>query len=212
MFWSEGGEPHETHSLRQSIPIVEVKRTERLTSLLAAIYIRSGRLDDAIRLCTDELEHDPCHENCRTLLGKTYYVKGRLQEAKIELERALVSCPHDPQITDLLCRIEFKTPARKKGLKPVSMPDDKEAELPRSHEGRGGRPVEVQVPEEVRVPEEGHDGARIATKTMAMIFLAQGYLDQAEEMCLAISKRNPADRWVEKTLAEIRGRRGTKGQ
>jgi tetratricopeptide (TPR) repeat protein len=69
--------------------------TSRVFAPLAEAYRRLGRMDDAISICLEGLEHHPDFHGGRVILAKCYLAKNLLHEAKQELERVVHAVPEN---------------------------------------------------------------------------------------------------------------------
>lgn len=69
--------------------------TSRVFAPLAEAYRRLGRVDEAIEICREGLEHHPDFHGGRVALAKCYLDKKRYEEAKLELERVVHAVPEN---------------------------------------------------------------------------------------------------------------------
>jgi len=69
--------------------------TSRVFAPLAEAYRRLGRVDEAIEICQEGLEHHPDFHGGRVALAKCFLDKRRYAEAKQELERVVQSVPEN---------------------------------------------------------------------------------------------------------------------
>jgi len=69
--------------------------TSRVFAPLAEAYRRLGRVDEAIEICQEGLEHHPDFHGGRVALAKCFLDKQRYAEAKVALERVVQSVPEN---------------------------------------------------------------------------------------------------------------------
>lgn len=69
--------------------------TSRVFAPLAEAYRRLGRVDEAIEICREGLEHHPDFHGGRVALAKCFIDKRRYDDAKIELEKVVQSVPEN---------------------------------------------------------------------------------------------------------------------
>ncbi len=69
--------------------------TSRVFAPLADAYRRLSRLDEAVSICLEGLEHHPDFHGGRIVLAKCYLAKNQLQEARTELERVVRAVPEN---------------------------------------------------------------------------------------------------------------------
>lgn len=69
--------------------------TSRVFAPLAEAYRRLGRVDEAIEICREGLEHHPDFHGGRVALAKCYIDKKKYLEAKTELERVVHAVPEN---------------------------------------------------------------------------------------------------------------------
>lgn len=69
--------------------------TSRVFAPLAEAYRRLGRVDEAIEICREGLEHHPDFHGGRVALAKCFLDKKKYAEAKAELERVVHAVPEN---------------------------------------------------------------------------------------------------------------------
>ena len=67
----------------------------RVFAPLAEAYRRLGRLDEAIEICLEGLQHHPDFYGGRVVLAKCYLAAGNLESARHELERVVQAVPEN---------------------------------------------------------------------------------------------------------------------
>lgn len=67
----------------------------RVFAPLAEAYRRIGKVDEAIAICLEGLQHHPEFTGGRVALAKCYLEKRRFQEARLELERVIEQAPEN---------------------------------------------------------------------------------------------------------------------
>ena len=78
---------------------------------LAEEYRRSGRLDDAVRVCRAGLVRHPGYPSVRVTLGRALLALGRRSEAQVELEAAVTEAPEHIGATRALEELRRWSPA-----------------------------------------------------------------------------------------------------
>jgi tetratricopeptide (TPR) repeat protein len=76
--------------------------TSRVFAPLAEAYRRLGRLDEAIDICLEGLDHHPDFHGGRVALAKCYFDKRKFKEARTELERVIQYTPENLMAQRLL--------------------------------------------------------------------------------------------------------------
>jgi tetratricopeptide (TPR) repeat protein len=67
----------------------------RVFAALAECYRKQGMLDEAIHLCIDGVQKYPNYMSGRVALGRAYFDKGMIKEAKEELEKVVSITPNN---------------------------------------------------------------------------------------------------------------------
>ncbi|MBN2028949.1 tetratricopeptide repeat protein [bacterium] len=82
----------------ETIQYLEERLKENPKSLLFArladIYIRRGRIDEAIDLCSQGIQHHPYYLTGNYILGKAYDLKGEQDKAEAEYKKVLLHDSH----------------------------------------------------------------------------------------------------------------------
>lgn len=90
--------------------------TSRVFAPLAEAYRRLGRVDEAILICQEGLEHHPDFYGGRVALAKCYFDKKNFSLAKAELERVVNAVPENLLAQRLLGEVHLMQNNRREAL------------------------------------------------------------------------------------------------
>jgi len=90
--------------------------TSRVFAPLAEAYRRLGRVDEAIEICREGLEHHPDFQGGRVALAKCYLDKKMFADARVELERVVQFVPENLLAQRLLGDVYLQL-----GLRPAAL-------------------------------------------------------------------------------------------
>ena len=86
-----------------------------LFARLADVYIREGRIDEAIEICLKGIQANPSYVTGNFILGKAYLAKGEYSKAELELKKVLAYDRQFPTahkfLGDLMIRMGYESKA-----------------------------------------------------------------------------------------------------
>jgi tetratricopeptide (TPR) repeat protein len=173
---------------------------------LAEAYRRGGRLDDAVRVCRQGLEHHPTYSTARFVLAKALLDRDQPSEARAEVERFLQAEPdHEPALRIAAeCALRLADPRGALGhLRRLGVldPDDRTAQGQlRALEVASGRD-RGRVESGGLWPVLADD--TFATVTFGDLCVAQGLLDEATAVFSRIVLRSPDHAVARARLADL---------
>jgi tetratricopeptide (TPR) repeat protein len=160
----------------------------RLFVPLADLYRVAGRFADAERVLRLGLQRHPEHHSAATALGRVLLEQGRPDEARSVLEGVVAVVPDNLLAVRLLAELGA---ARDAGGSRRSEPQRAPASPALS------RPTSRVEPREIRAPVE--QGDRLASATLADLYLKQGDHEQGVAMLRELARREPeSPAWREK--------------
>jgi tetratricopeptide (TPR) repeat protein len=217
--------------LQSQIAYFESKRQlspdSRVFAPLADLYRRAERFDDALRVLEEGLERHPDFVSALVVLGRVHVDREDPDAARAAWQKVMAVDPENlvalRQLAVDASEREAWRPAvrlweRYVRLNPVD--EDAEDRLRKARAeleasapppaGDSQTPEETPPPAPAEPPSGGSPALRnLATKTLAEIFLAQGYRDKAIAVLEEILEHDPERQDVSVRLEEIRGERGS---
>jgi predicted Zn-dependent protease len=118
---------------------------------LAEEYRRSGRLDDAIRVCRAGLVRYPGYPSARVTLGRALLAQGRPEEARVELEAVVTEAPEHIAATRALEELRRWSPAEPPGAEAGSVLNELEDWLDAVRADRATRATTSASPQQSTV-------------------------------------------------------------
>lgn len=199
---------------------------------LAESLRRGGFLDEAMTVCVEGLQKYPNHVSGKVALGRIYYDKGMLQEAKKEFEEVVKISPDNILASRILKEINDKTGEEKKsqeikdsqkveGLEPgvkdentIPMTPDSQLSLDSSlttHDHLKEEPLQVYAEVEDKKQEisaasktEPEFSKGVYTVTMAELLEKQGHLDEALKVYEEILKEDAKSEVVKESINRLK--------
>ena len=215
-----------THPPREEFPLPQhvIRYSEILArephslvfASLAEAYRKFGMVDEAIRVCRFGLEGNPAYTGGRLALARAWYDKGRPEEAGEELVKVLELRPDNLAALRLMGLVRKRMGAWEAAHKvyqtilfyhpadPEAL--DEEAYLSRilnTPAAETGEPPPETVPVEPVNDQKAPGIRRIATRTMAELYVKQGYLEDAVEIYKELLDRDPGDEELRMVLTEL---------
>ncbi len=194
--------------------------TSNTFSQLADILCKQGKVDKAIGVLIQGLTHNKNNVTARFMLGKIYYDRWLIEQAKKEMEKVLEISPDNVEAAKLLSQIYTSEDKFDKALSTLegayvfhrddSMLADEinkiETLISEKQSEKSGRvfetPIESRKIHQVQA-DESIAGNEIYTETMLELCIEQGEYDTAREIIDKIyaneSDRNSAIEKLEKT-------------
>ena len=179
---------------------------------LADIYRLEGRFDEAIEICSRGLEQFPDNGSGHMVLAFVYSDRGEHEKALIEYHSALKCDPENLLALKRMADIHWETEAyslarsyyrqllqrdrfceeareraRKNPKRPVESTDDSDE-------------VSAAVPSEPMTESERNS---FETVTLAKLYISQGHVALAREVCKGIIENDPANRQAVELLEEL---------
>jgi predicted regulator of Ras-like GTPase activity (Roadblock/LC7/MglB family)/Flp pilus assembly protein TadD len=178
---------------------------------LADTLRKAGRLDEAIEVCLAGLEHNPSYMTARVILGRTYTEKGQLDEAINEFKKITVADAGNIMAHSMLGQLYMRRSQHAEAIEEYQRvlalnPDDAgtqaalEEALGKAREAPGAAPA---LPSEKAAPERDPREDKLATITVAEIYIKKGALDEAVEVFQEILQADPGNKIAKAKLAEI---------
>jgi len=177
---------------------------------LADTLRKAGRLDEAVETCLKGLEHNPAYMTARVILGRTYAEKGQVDEAIAEFTKITLSDAGNIMAHSMLGQMHMRKGQYAEAIEEYQQvlalnPDDTGAQsmlqeaLDKAREVPGqassSAPVEAV---EASAPEE-----KLATITVAEIYIKKGAFEEAVEVFNEILQSDPGNKVAKAKLAEI---------
>jgi tetratricopeptide (TPR) repeat protein len=179
-------------------------------ALLADLYRKAGRVDDAVAVCRDGLIRHPGYATARLILAKALMARQDFAGALVELEALLRSSPKDVQCHRLaaeahrrLGRVDaaVKSLERAAGLDPGDRESRALLGLLRAGASAGDSGVARLLADDTFV-----------TGAFGALCLEQGLADEATIVFTRMLRRNPGDAGTRERLeAALRARSRRKG-
>ena len=150
-------------------------------------YSKDGMADKVIQICLDRLKVNPGDWNARLSLGRLYFEKGMLKDAKKELEKVANLISNNIIIYKILGKIyeeEGNKEDAARFYRIFSLYDSKDLEVDgvlNSLEKTFSKEVEEKIDDEIK----------ISTNTIAEIYIKQGHLKRALEIYRDILAADP---------------------
>jgi predicted regulator of Ras-like GTPase activity (Roadblock/LC7/MglB family)/cytochrome c-type biogenesis protein CcmH/NrfG len=186
---------------------------------LADAYRKAGRLDEAIETCRKGLDQHPAYATARAILGRALAEKGMADEAIAEFQKITVSDPANIMAHGMLGQL-FSTKNRyaeaiEEYQKVLAMnPDDSaaQAQLQNALEKAREVPAAAPPPPAEGAPAQAAAQApaqdeekeeKLATITVAEIYIKKGAIDEAVEVFKEILQSDPENKTAKQKLAEL---------
>ena len=171
---------------------------------LAEAYRKRKRLNQAIETCRKGLRIHPQFVSGRVALARAYADSGKLEPARKELERVVLSAPDNLVAQRLLADIYRKTmdlDRLEKTLHRILSLDTKDDKTKKELQG-------IHLQKGIFPETNGENSLKgdIITQTLAEIYAAQGYFEQAFEIYQKLSWKNPDTPFFHERLADLKDR------
>ena len=168
---------------------------------LADAYRRVGRTREAINLCREGLGRFPHYTTARLILAKAHLEDGNAEAALAELSVILQSSPKDAQVHRLAAGIHRRAgrleEARQHLERVVTLDaGDRESRLLLETLAAEGRTSEGSPLQRVLADDT------FATMSMGALCLEQGLNDEAAQIFLRLTRKNPGDARARARLEE----------
>lgn len=182
-----------------------------LFALLAEAYRKCGMVDEAIRVCRFGLGEHPGYTGGRVALARAYYEKGMLKEARDELKGVLDLFPDNLASLRLMGMIhkregEWEDAQQVYQTILFYYPNDSGSLEEIGYLSRimkAGEPTTGDT-----AAGRSYNGRSIATKTMAELYIRQGYFRNAYEIYSEMLSEDPGDEEIRARLIKLRSAMG----
>ncbi len=219
---------HKEHEEDNELMVLEQKYEEILSAepksnafcQLADVLCKQGKVDKAIGVLIRGLGHNKNNVTARFLLGKIYYDRWLIEQAKKEMERVLELTPDNLQAARLLSQIYKSEDRFSRALETlegayVFHTDDNDLVceineikdvISQNELELSGRafetPIESRKVNEIKIDDSAIN-SEVYTETMFNLYMKQGEYDKAREVADNIysdeAQRNSAIEKLEKT-------------
>ena len=186
--------------------------------LLAEVLIKKKKTDEALRVLVNGLRHNKHNITGRFLLGKIYYDRWMIDNAKKEFEKVIKLAPDNIAVSKILLQIYSGEQDHKKSLelaKNLSFyhPDDEEIKsiLQNCESGISG--VEGSETEPEHKPDENssiylaeeisNQENEILSETLANLYYCQGHYQESLKILRELEKRHPDKSRISQKIIEI---------
>ncbi|MBI5892499.1 MAG: tetratricopeptide repeat protein [Deltaproteobacteria bacterium] len=194
----------EGHSIEQDIEryraMLERAPSSSVFAPLAESLRRGGFLDEALTICVEGLQKHPNHMSGKVALGRIYYDKGMLQEAKKEFEEVVKISPDNILAARILKEINDKTGEEKNS-------QELRADVLKASEGQeAGQDAGVEsqnLQPAAHEPPPFKDEV-IYTVTMAELLEKQGHIDEALKIYEEILKGDAKNEVVKQSINRLK--------
>ena len=189
---------------------------------LADTLRKAGRLDEAVEACLAGLEQNPSYMTARVILGRTYAEKGMLEEAIAEFKKITLADAGNIMAHSMLGQMYTRRSQFGEAIEEYQRvlalnPDDAgtqaalEEALSKARELPGGGPA-AEASAKKAEPARRGDEDKLATITVAEIYIKKGALDEAVEVFREILQADPGNKIAKAKLEEIVALKEKKGQ
>jgi len=189
---------------------------------LADTLRKAGRLDEAVEACLAGLEQNPSYMTARVILGRTYAEKGMLEEAISEFKKITLADAGNIMAHSMLGQMYTRRSQFGEAIEEYQRvlalnPDDAgtqaalEEALSKARELPGGAPAAEPAAKKAEPARRG-DEDKLATITVAEIYIKKGALDEAVEVFREILQADPGNKIAKAKLEEIVALKEKKGQ
>jgi len=180
-------------------------------ALLAEAYRKCGMVDEAIRVCRFGLREHPGYTGGRVALARAYYEKGMLKEARDELKGVLDLFPDNLTSLRLMGKIhkregEWEDAQQVYQTILFYYPNDSGSLEEIGYLSRIMKADEPPTGDTAVGPST--NGRSIATKTMAELYIRQGYFRNAHEIYSEMLSEDPGDEEIRARLIKLRSAMG----
>lgn len=93
------------HSMKDYMGRLRRDERQKVYAPLADCYLRTGLLGDAEEIALTGLDVFPTYLLCREVLGKVYFKLGRLEEAKLQLEKVANIIKDNPELSRVIGKL-----------------------------------------------------------------------------------------------------------
>lgn len=169
---------------------------------LAETYRKHGMSDRAIQVCMEGMRFHPDFVSGRVALGRAYFDQGEFEKARKEMEQVLSRHPDNL----IALRTIAETDAREGRIHEALLNYRKILRFhPYSDEAASRiEQLRTRLDRETKArKEKAKAGTGIATKTMAAIYLQQGYIDEARDIFYKVLEQVPDDAQARKMLDDL---------
>lgn len=188
---------------------------------LADTLRKAGRLDEAVDACLAGLEHNPSYMTARIILGRTYAEKGMLDEAIAEFKKITLADAGNIMAHSMLGQMYTRRSQFSEAIEEYQRvlalnPDDAgtqaalEEALSKARELPGAEPSAEAPAKKEPAPSSGDE--KLATITVAEIYIKKGDLDEAVEVFREILQADPGNKTAKAKLEEIMALKEKKGR
>ena len=182
-----------------------------LFALLAEAYRKCGMVDEAIRVCRFGLREHPSYTGGRVALARAYYEKGMLREAGDELQRVLDRLPDHMASLRLMGMIHKRQGEWEDAQQAFQTilfyyPNDSDAQDELGYLSRIMKADDAAAGDSAAGCRS--NGRSIATKTMAELYIRQGYFRNAYEIYSEMLSEDPGDEEIRAKLIKLRSTMG----
>lgn len=182
---------------------------------LADACRKAGMLEEATEICDRGVKKHPRYASGYVVQGKCYYDLGRLDKAESAFRKVLELDGNNLVALKYIGLILAGRGEEEKAMdhfKHVLDLDPDNREIKSKIEDMDEEPLELRdvVDEEfegesITLGDGDETSNELATKTLADIYAAQGYLDKAEKIYREILKTQPRNEYVQRRLSELSG-------
>jgi tetratricopeptide (TPR) repeat protein len=165
---------------------------------------KDGMVDKVIQICLDKLKVNPGDWNARLSLGRLYFEKGMLKEAKKELEKVANFISNNMITYKILGDIHEKEGNREEAARFYHIFSVNDSEDSENSDINVILNLEKTVSKEIE--EKSDDKVKISTSTIAEIYIKQGHLKRALEIYRDILVADPENTAIQNKIQDLIGR------
>ena len=187
--------------------------------LLAEVLIKRKKVDEALKVLVNGLRHNKHNITARFLLGKIYFERWMIDNAKREFEKVIKLAPDNIAVSKILIQIysseeDFNSALQVAKKLSFYHPENEEIKIivrqlsdGKSFKETGKTVNENNTPSHIPVyPTDDlitEDG-NLATETLANLYFEQGHHDQAIKILNKLLEQNPGDVELLKKIEAIK--------